>query len=51
MWVLFYFIISLKSFISVAPHHNIFSGKPQSLNQDYFKTLWSRFKSQSSTPE
>jgi len=32
MWV--YFIISLKSFISVAPHHNIFSGKPQPLNQD-----------------
>ncbi len=26
------------------PHHNIFSGKPQPLNQDYFKTLWSRFK-------
>ena len=23
---------------------NIFSGKPQPLNQDYFKTLWSRFK-------
>ena len=47
----FYFKKSLKSFISVAPHHNIFSGKPQPLNQDYFKTLWSRFKSQSSTPE
>ena len=29
------------------PHHNIFSGKPQPLNQDYFKTLWSRFKRQS----
>jgi hypothetical protein len=42
----FYFI---KSFISVAPHQNIFSGKPQPLNQDYFKTLWSHFKSQSST--
>ena len=26
------------------PHHNIFSGKPQPLNQDYFKTLWGRFK-------
>ena len=26
------------------PHHNIFSIKPQPLNQDYFKTLWSRFK-------
>ena len=40
----FYFIISLKSFISVAPHHNISSGKPQPLNQDYFKTLFRRFK-------
>jgi len=30
-------------------HHNIFSNKPQPLNQDYFKTLWSRFKIQSST--
>ncbi|PHS10025.1 MAG: hypothetical protein COA88_03060 [Kordia sp.] len=29
------------------PKDNIFSGKPQSLNQDYFKTLWSRFKRQS----
>ncbi len=47
----FYFIISLKSFISVAPHHNIFSGKPQPLNQDYFKTLWSRFKRQTNTLE
>ena len=28
-------------------HDNIFSGKPQPLNQDYFKTLWSRFKKQS----
>jgi integrase len=33
------------------PHQNIFSGKPQPLNQDYFKTLWSRFKRQSSTLE
>jgi integrase len=33
------------------PHHNIFSGKPQPLNQDYFKTLWSRFKRQSKTLE
>jgi integrase len=33
------------------PHHNIFSGKPQTLNQDYFKTLWSRFKRQSNTLE
>ncbi|MDB0026607.1 site-specific integrase [Polaribacter sp.] len=33
------------------PHHNIFSDKSQPLNQDYFKTLWSRFKRQSSTLE
>ena len=26
--------------------HNIFSGKTQPLNKDYFKTLWSRFKRQ-----
>jgi len=32
-------------------HHNIFSGKPQPLNQDYFKTLWSRFKRQSKIVE
>jgi integrase len=24
------------------PHHNIFSGRQQPLNEDYFKTLWSR---------
>ena len=29
------------------PHHNIFSGRQQPLNNDYFKTLWSRFKRQS----
>jgi integrase len=33
------------------PHHNIFSGKHKPLNQDYFKTLWSRFKRQSNTLE
>ena len=33
------------------PHHNIFSGGPTPLNQDYFKTLWSRFKRQSNTLE
>ena len=32
-------------------HHNIFSGKRQPLNQDYFKTLWSRFKRQSNLLE
>lgn len=31
------------------PNHNIFSSKPQPLNEDYFKTLWSRFKAQSKT--
>ena len=33
------------------PHHNIFSGRPQPLNQDYFKTLWTRFKKHSKTLE
>ena len=33
------------------PHHNIFSGRQQPLNQDYFKTLWSRFKRQSNVLE
>ena len=33
------------------PHHNIFSVRPTPLNQDYFKTLWSRFKRQSNTLE
>jgi len=33
------------------PHHNIFSGRQQALNQDYFKTLWTRFKRQSNTLE
>ena len=33
------------------PHHNIFSSKPQPLNQDYFKTLWGRFKKQSNILE
>jgi len=33
------------------PYHNIFSGTPQPLNQDYFKTLWSRFKKQSNILE
>ena len=28
------------------PKNNIFLGRPQPLNQDYFKTLWSRFKRQ-----
>jgi integrase len=33
------------------PNNNIFSNKPKPLNQDYFKTLWSRFKRQSNTLE
>ena len=32
-------------------HHNIFSGRPTPLNQDYFKALWSRFKRQSNAIE
>jgi len=32
-------------------HHNIFSGRPTPLNQDYFKTLWSRFNRQSNALE
>lgn len=31
------------------PNHDIFSSKPQPLNEDYFKTLWNRFKSQTIT--
>jgi len=26
------------------PHHNIFTDTPRPLNEDYFKTLWGRFK-------
>lgn len=33
------------------PNHNIFSDKPQPYNDDYFKTLWSRFKTQSNLLE
>ena len=32
-------------------NNNIFSNKPQPLNKDYFKTLWSRFKKQSNQIE
>ena len=39
------------SFVRREPHHNIFSGRQQALNQDYFKTLWSRFKRQSNLLE
>jgi integrase len=33
------------------PKHNIFSNSTSPLNKDYFKTLWSRFKKQSSALE
>ena len=33
------------------PDYNIFSGRSQPLNQDYFKTLWGRFKKQSNLLE
>ena len=26
------------------PHHNIFTDTTRPLNEDYFKTLWGRFK-------
>ena len=32
-------------------NNNVFSNKPQPLNKDYFKTLWSRFKKQSNLLE
>jgi integrase len=32
-------------------NHNIFSGNAKPLNEDYFKTLWSRFKTQSNILE
>ena len=32
-------------------YHNIFSNKPQAYNEEYFKTLWSRFKRQSNLLE
>jgi hypothetical protein len=49
-------IVPVPSYVSDllikgAPHDNIFSGKPQPLIQDYFKTLWSRFKRQSNLLE
>ena len=37
--------------IKEEPYHNIFSGRQQPLNQDYFKTLWGRFKRQSNLLE
>ena len=47
-----YFYQSLSfEHVKGEPHHNIFSGSSQPLNQDYFKTLWSRFKRQSNLLE
>jgi integrase len=45
-------IVPVPSFIKELlvkgePSHNIFSGKHLPYNEDYFKTLWSRFKAQS----
>ena len=44
-------IVSVPSYVREIlvkgkPKDNIFLGRPQPLNQDYFKTLWSRFKRQ-----
>ena len=44
-------IVSVPSYVreilvKEKPKDNIFLGRPQPLNQDYFKTLWSRFKRQ-----
>ena len=33
------------------PNYNVFSERPQPYNEDYFKTLWSRFKKQSNLIE
>ncbi|MFB0960899.1 MAG: hypothetical protein QMB20_06845 [Flavobacteriales bacterium] len=32
-------------------NHNIFSGMPEPYNADYFKSLWSRFKTQTNILE
>ena len=32
-------------------NHNIFSGTPEPYNADYFKSLWSRFKTQTNILE
>jgi integrase len=37
-----------KLLVKGEPHLNIFSDKSEPFNEDYFKTLWSRFKRQSS---
>ena len=33
------------------PNYNIFSGNDKPLNEDYFKTLWSRFKAKTNVLE
>ena len=38
----------IRPYLTGGPsHHNIFSGTPEAYNADYFKTLWSRYKKQS----
>ncbi len=38
----------IRPYLTGGPsHHNIFSGAPEAYNADYFKTLWSRYKNQS----
>jgi integrase len=49
-------IVPLPSYIKEIltkgePQNNVFSGRPQPMNEDYFKTLWSRFKRQSNLLE
>ena len=40
-----------QELIKGAPHVNVFSGKPKPMNEDYFKTLWGRFRKQSEVLE
>ena len=40
-----------QELIKGAPHVNVFSGKSKPMNEDYFKTLWGRFKKQSKVLE
>jgi len=38
----------IRPYLSGGPsHHNIFSGTPEAYNADHFKTLWGRYKKQS----
>jgi integrase len=42
-----YIHLSGQMLVKGEPNDNVFSGRSQPLNEDYFKTLWSRFKAQS----